>query len=474
MQALPRQSDNTSRRLPGQEKIKCPPITCVFGMGIVPDVVDSLRNNWIAHRLKIKTIGTGNESLEPKGLIKKIAARLINGSHLMLYVHGASLYKPNNSKHHLLINASPGGTLGTVEFLEQLFSYAKRLNSTQTKAHLPLPVVHILSCHAAELSNELLPDSSLWKSAYFIVYSSKKFSCPNHYGAAMNAAARYLSDCVQRDEDVNPLRLFFLASRRSGDCMRMLGGDLQAPMILHAPKLAADLTEERLDHRLEAGLRDKADFYLSAIEAACQKRDPTALSSGAVAELLQTRIGRRDLHSVEQLLNDYSDLVDQPSSTGVLSFNVAILEGFDPIIDLFLRNGVSLLRTDCVGVGPTLAALLAENSELLSKLLAKGADPNETDIYGNSALFTAVVQDSTVAVGLLLDHGANMNYSDKDDTVLSLAVKKGNANMVELLLKKGAGRDAGLSYELVAAAIQKNHIPIAGLLYRALLSLPRV
>ena len=95
MQALPRQSDSISRRLPGQEKIKDPPITCVFGMGIVPDVVDSLKNNWIAHQLKIKTIGTGNQKLEPKRLIEKIARRLINGSHLMLYVHGASSHKTN-------------------------------------------------------------------------------------------------------------------------------------------------------------------------------------------------------------------------------------------------------------------------------------------------------------------------------------------------------------------------------------------
>jgi ankyrin repeat protein len=473
MQALPRQSDSISRRLPGQEKIKDPPITCVFGMGIVPDVVDSLKNNWIAHQLKIKTIGTGNEKLEPKRLIEKIARRLINGSHLMLYVHGASSHKTNNNKHHLLINSSPEGVLGTVEFFEQLFSYAKKLNPTQARTHLPLSVVHILSCYSGELSKDLLPDNPLWQSAYFIVYSSKKFTCPNHYGAAMDAAASYISGCVQRGEAVNPSRLFFLASSRSGDCMRMLGGHLQAPLIVHAPKLAADLQEERLAHRLEAGLRDKADFYLSAIDTVRQKRDLTTPVSGAIAELLQTRIGRRDLHSVEQLLKDCSDLIDQPSSTGVLSLNVAILEGFEPIIDLFLRSGANLWHTDGVGVGPILSALMAENNELLSKLLTQGANSNETDVCGNSALLSAVMQGSKVAAALLLEHGANMNYSDNGNTVLSLAVKKGDANMVELLLKNGAGRDAGLSSELASTAIHNNHIAIAELLYRALLSLPR-
>lgn len=472
MQALPRQSDHTSRQLPGQQQVNHPPITCVFGEGISHEVVNSLEKNWLAHRLKIKSLGAGNKTLQTKALIEKIAARLTNGAHLMLYVHGALSNKPNNNKHQLLINASPGGVLGTVEFLEQLFAYAKKLNPAQEKASLPLPVVHILSCYSGELSKELRPDNSVWKSAHFVVYSSKKFTCPNHYGAAMDAAASYISDCAQRGEAVNPLRLFFLAGSRSGDCMRMLGGDLQAPLILHAPKLAIDLKEERLAHRLEAGLRDKADFYLSAIETFRLDGDLTE-TSPAMAELLQTRIGRRDLQSVSQLIKDCPRLVNQPSSEGVLSLNVAILEGFEPMIELLLKSGASLRGTDAVGVGPILTTLLTGNNLLLEKLLTKGANPNETNIYGSSALFVAVSQPSKLAAELLLAHGADINYSDDDETALTLAVDKGDATMVELLLKHGAGREAGLSLGLAATAIQNNQVAIAEMIYRALFSLPR-
>ena len=472
MQALPHQSDNTSRQLPGQQQIKHPPITCVFGGGIATDVVDSLKNNWIAHRLKIKSIGTGNEVLEPKALIEKIAARLINGSHLMLCVHGVAPQITNNHKHHLRINALPEGGESTLTFLEKVVARAKQLNPEQLRSHLPRPVIHILSCFSGELSKDLRSDNPLWTSAHFVVYSSKKFTCPNHYGAAINAAASYISDCAQLGEAVNPLRLFFLAGSRSGDCMRMLGGDLQAPLILHAPKLAIDLQEERLAHRLEAGLRDKADFYLSAIETFRLDGDLTE-TSPAIAELLQTRIGRRDLQSVAQLLKDCPRLVNQPSSEGVLSLNVAILEGFEPMIELLLKSGASLWRTDAVGVGPTLTTLLTGNNPLLEKLLTKGANPNETDICGNSALFFAVIQRSDVAAALLLEYGADVNYSCQDETPLTLAVDKGNAMMVELLLKHGAGRDAGLSHELAATAVQNKHIGIAELLYRALLSSPR-
>ena len=473
MQALSRQSEKAPQNSHVQPQAKHPSITCVFGDGISHDVAHSLKNNWIAHRLKIKTVSTGHEAPQPRALIEKIAARLINGSHLMLYVHGASSHKTNSGKHHLLFNVSPEGQVSTVEFLEALFARAKKLNPAEKKSHLPLPVVHILSCFSGELSNELQPHGRLWKSAHFVVYSSKKFTCPNHYGAAMDAAARYISDCTQSDEVVNPLRLFFLAGSRSGDCMRMLGGNLQAPMILHAPKLAIDLKEERLDHRLEAGPRDRADFYLSAIETIRQEHDLTETSPGAIAELLQTRIGRRDLQSVEQLLKDSSGLINQPSSTGVLSFNVAILEGFEPVIDLFLRNGASLWRTDAIGVGPTLTALSTGDNQLLATLLAKGANPNEADIYGTSALFSAVMQGSKLAAALLLEHGADINYSDKDETALTLAVNKGDVAMVELLLKNGAGREAGLSYELAAKALRNNHVAITDLLYRALLSSPR-
>jgi len=472
MQALSHPSNKTTRELSELDQVNHPPITLVFGGGISSDVSSAVKNNWIHHRLKTAVIDAGKEALPSKTLIEKIASHLVRGSHLMLFIHGVAPQEANNHKHHLRINFSPESGESTLGFLELVIAQAKKLNPAQTKAHLPLPVVHILSCYSGALSSELRPDSRLWKSAHFVVYAGKKFTCPNHYGAAMNAAASYISDCAQRGKAVNPLRLFFLAGCRSGDGLRMLGGKLQAPLILHAPKLAIDLQEERLAHRLEAGLSDKADFYLSAIETFRLDGDLTE-TSPAIAELLQTRIGRRDLQSVAQLLKDCPRLVNQPSSEGVLSLNVAILEGFEPMIELLLKSGASLWRTDAVGVGPTLTTLLTGNDPLLEKLLTKGANPNETDIYGNSALFFAVIQRSDVAAALLLEYGADVNYSCQDETALTLAVDKGNAMMVELLLKHGAGRDAGLSHELAATAVQNKHIGIAELLYRALLSSPR-
>jgi ankyrin repeat protein len=470
MQALRHVSDKISRELPEQQLVNHPPIICVFGQGISPDIVNSLKNNWVDHHLKINAIGTGNEVLQPKVLIDKAATRLTNGSHLMLCVHGTPPQKTNNNKHHLLINASPAGAVSTLEFLEALFTRVKQLDPAHAKTHLPLPVVHILSCYSGSLSNELLPDNPLWKSAHIVVYSSKKFTCPNHYSAAMDNVARYVSDCARREERVDPLRLFYLAGSHSGDCLRLLGGDLQAPLILHSPKVAADLSEERLQHRLEGGLNDKTNFYLSAIETKLEEHGLSTSSPVAIAEFLQTRIGRRDLPSVAQLLNDYPDLINQPSFAGVLSLNVAILEDYAPIIDLLLESGANLRRTDFVGVGPTLTALPVGNKELLARLLTKGASPNETDIYGNSALFLAILQRSIVAAAMLIEHGANINYVYRDETALSLAVDQGDIAMVELLLKNGVGRAGGLSYELATTAVQNNQIKIAELLYRALLS----
>ena len=474
MQAPQPASAKISCRLSEQQQMKRPRITCVFGGGIAPDVANSLKNKWITHRLKIKSIDTGNEGLAPRALIEKIAARLTNGSHLMLFIHGVAPQATNNHKHHLRINALPEGGESTLTFLERVVARAKQLHPDQMRSHLPLPVIHILSCFSGSLSDELRPDSHLWRSAHFVVYSSKKFTYPDYYGAAMDAAASYISDCAQRGEAVNPLRLFFLAGSRSGDCLRLLGGDLQAPLILHAPKLASDLEENRLDHRLEAGPGDRTDFYLSAIETVHGKRDLTETLPEAIAELLQTRIGRRDLQSVAQLLSDYSGLINQRSRTGVPPLNIAILEGFEPIIDLLLESGANLRCTDAIGVGPTITALLAEDYRMLAKLLAKGANPNETNMYGSSALFVAVTQRSTLAAELLLEYGADINYSDNHDTALTLAVNKGDPTMVRLLLKNGAGRASGLSNELATAAVQNNQVEIGELLYRALSGMPIV
>lgn len=76
------------------------------------------------------------------------------------------------------------------------------------------------------------------------------------------------------------------------------------------------------------------------------------------------------------------------------------------------------------------------SSEIMSLLLARGADPNAADQYGHTALMEAT---SIAKVKLLLARGAQVNAKDDEgETALLRAVDRGDVAIVEALLKAGA------------------------------------
>ena len=76
------------------------------------------------------------------------------------------------------------------------------------------------------------------------------------------------------------------------------------------------------------------------------------------------------------------------------------------------------------------------SSEIMSLLLANGADPNVAGQYGRTALMEA---SSVAKVKLLLARGAQVNLKDESGaTALTRAVDRGDVEVVEALLKAGA------------------------------------
>lgn len=76
------------------------------------------------------------------------------------------------------------------------------------------------------------------------------------------------------------------------------------------------------------------------------------------------------------------------------------------------------------------------SAEIMSLLLARGADPNAADQYGRTALMEAT---SVTKIRLLLAQGAQVNATDEEgETALVRAVDRGDVAIVEALLKAGA------------------------------------
>jgi ankyrin repeat protein len=82
-----------------------------------------------------------------------------------------------------------------------------------------------------------------------------------------------------------------------------------------------------------------------------------------------------------------------------------------------------------------------DSSEVVTLLLAKGANPNTTNSVGRSALMLATFGQPSSVLKALLQAGANVNAQDRNgNTALMAAVEDNNVEAVKLLLKAHADR----------------------------------
>lgn len=92
------------------------------------------------------------------------------------------------------------------------------------------------------------------------------------------------------------------------------------------------------------------------------------------------------------------------------------------------------------------AAVYAKHKEIAELLIASGANVNEKDNNGGTALMNAVFWGYPEVARLLIANGADVNARYKvdefrfrsGDTALSLAVERGNNEIAELLITNGA------------------------------------
>ncbi len=91
---------------------------------------------------------------------------------------------------------------------------------------------------------------------------------------------------------------------------------------------------------------------------------------------------------------------------------------------------------------PLIEAVEESDLKRAQKLIAKGADVNQQNSYGYSALFLAAASGDTKIVKLLLDAGANVNARGPTGSALARAAQQGNPEIVRLLLQAGAELEA--------------------------------
>ena len=107
-------------------------------------------------------------------------------------------------------------------------------------------------------------------------------------------------------------------------------------------------------------------------------------------------------------------------------------------VQLLLSRGANVNEKNRMGWTPLHTAIRNRRLALIEPLLAKGADINATDNRGQTPLMAAVYISQKDAVELLIAKGADINIIAGGDNALSLAKKRRNTEIADLLVKHGA------------------------------------
>jgi hypothetical protein len=117
--------------------------------------------------------------------------------------------------------------------------------------------------------------------------------------------------------------------------------------------------------------------------------------------------------------------------------NVAAGYATRPMVELLIANGFDVNRTHLGGKTPLMVSAhvgLQSGTDNSEALLRAGADVNAIADNGTTALYYAVLRDSALLVELHLMHGASVRpRGSTDDSIVSLARKRGHAETVKLI-----------------------------------------
>ncbi len=201
-------------------------------------------------------------------------------------------------------------------------------------------------------------------------------------------------------------------------------------------------------------------------------------------------IKKEDLSKVSQLLARGANINVQKVIVGQIVGNTALMDAVDKgnleMAQLLLEKGADVNIQNFLGNTALMRAVNKGNLKMAQLLLEKGADvdlqqqekikfsfKNDVDRnvledrLGRTALMSAVDKGNLEMVQLLLEKGANIDLQGRSGlTALMMAVSKGHLEMAQLLLKKGANVDLQdmLNETALGKAIKKGYLEIAQLL----------
>jgi ankyrin repeat protein len=180
--------------------------------------------------------------------------------------------------------------------------------------------------------------------------------------------------------------------------------------------------------------------FACAVLAGCKSETP-AQKTARFAQAVQSL----DLEAVRSMLEKDPALAKARDQNGIGMLQLVVGSNSPDIVELLVNNGADARTGGGGGQIPIVAALnghppVPREVELL---LDHGANPNEKNILGASALMSAAAWGSAECVRALVEKGADVQARGPDYkwSTLHYAVRGANGDVVSYLLEKGAKAD---------------------------------
>ncbi len=413
----------------------------LYGCDMAEDTMTHIDKLFVGRSFRSVSIDAGRMSATEA--VDQVASQLDKTGHLLLSIHGTNL--PNartdgHDRHHVKLPEGDASLIATEDLLRTLVDRLGVKPLKEGRSAHRLPFIYLFSYHAGALREQISPDSDLWKRANLMIFGGKR---ETHYmvsGNAMAGAIRYVDHCQRTMQTVDPMKLLYFAGMRRGECITLMGGELNAPLVWHAPKPGRGQSQT---DNLEGKPEDLQRFAQAV--SSLRPADTRLLPDASLTEVLFNRILRDDTDGVEDLLRAHIELLEMPSTQGTSPLIFAAEQRSVNCLEYMLECGADPDHQDADGETALIQSVCfaSHRFECTQALLVHGADPNLSEKSKNTALMYACALGHVDAVRALLEYDADPDRQDSEGStaLMEAAVNPHGAEVVRLLLQQGADPD---------------------------------
>lgn len=471
------------RRVPRETQplqVLKPRFVTLYGAHVSAEVKAAIRQMLDRTCLLPDTVDTEGRDLGTTA--REVARRVEADGHVLICIHGMKQAPPwarsAPARHRVDIPHRGRAVVATEVLLKKIVARLALRQRSAGGAPAALPCIFLFSCESGVLRKQLRPGSELWKRAWLMIFSSSHSTSLSASGRSMQAAIAYVDQCRSRGGTPDPMKLMAIAGLRRGDCITLMGGDLEAPLVWHAPASEADLADAASLAMLAGTPQDRS--RLQSALATLQPEEAGLLPAHSLIELAANRIIRDDADALDALLQAHPGLLNARTllrdplvvmaadQFALRSLALLLERGADP--DQMTADGVTALALSIPHHPDNGDASSADGKMFacLQLLLAAGADPNLRKAGELTPLMSATNAGHLPAMRALLARGARMDLDIDGVRCLDDAAVNNRLDALEVLLGHGAGPEDGLSQALVDETRACGHPAAARLLAEAL------